>query len=114
MRNQAESQERSNEGATHQAKTNASVLDPVCGMEISHEDAVGSYVHEGKEYFFCNPSCLENFSANPSRYLNPGQIKVDSAGGEASERAARTPHELPGFFAALKMPVPKAPWSAAA
>ncbi|MGD0128859.1 MAG: hypothetical protein ABSF46_26190 [Terriglobia bacterium] len=30
-------------------------------MEIRREDAAGSYVHEGKEYFFCHPSCLGKF-----------------------------------------------------
>jgi Cu+-exporting ATPase len=56
-----------------QASTRGTIIDPVCGMEISREDAVGSYVYEGQEYFFCNPSCLENFRASPSHYLSPGQ-----------------------------------------
>jgi len=56
-----------------QASTSGTIIDPVCGMEISREDAVGSYVYEGQEYFFCNPSCLENFRASPSHYLSPGQ-----------------------------------------
>jgi Cu+-exporting ATPase len=59
------------EGPDDQALASETVLDPVCGMEISREDAVGSYVHEGQEYFFCHPSCLENFRANPGRYLSP-------------------------------------------
>jgi Cu+-exporting ATPase len=60
-------------------------------MEISREDAVGSYVHEGQEYFFCNPSCLENFRANPSQYLSPGQAEAASGVG-----AIRQPTDRPG------------------
>jgi Cu+-exporting ATPase len=45
------------------------VLDPVCGMTIAPEDAAGSYVHRGQTYYFCNPSCLERFNADPERYL---------------------------------------------
>ena len=55
-------------------------------MEICREDAVGSYVHEGQEYFFCNPSCLENFRANPSQYLSPG--KAVAASADTSQREA--------------------------
>ena len=70
-----------------QAPASGTVLDPVCRMEIRREDAVGSYVHEGKEYFFCHPSCLENFRANPSQYLNPTQ--TETAPPEASSSSAR-------------------------
>jgi len=75
------------EGPDMQASASGTVIDPVCRMEISREDAVGSYVHEGQEYFFCNPSCLENFRANPSQYLSPGQTVAASA--ETSNGRAR-------------------------
>jgi P-type Cu+ transporter len=47
-------------------------LDPVCGMTVAPADAAGTWVHEGKTYYFCNPSCLERFKADPQRYLSPG------------------------------------------
>ncbi len=47
------------------------VIDPVCGMEISPADAVGTYEHGGLTYYFCNPSCLESFRADPVKYLAP-------------------------------------------
>jgi len=47
------------------------VIDPVCGMEIAEEDAVGWHDHQGQRYYFCNPSCLENFRADPDKYLAP-------------------------------------------
>jgi Cu+-exporting ATPase len=55
-------------------------------MEISREDAVGSYVHEGREYFFCNPSCLENFRADPSQYLGSGQAGAAPGVGASGAR----------------------------
>jgi len=86
MSNQTDNRGGIVEGPAHQASASGTVIDPVCGMEISREDAVGSYVHEGQEYFFCNPSCLENFRANPSQYLSPGREVAASA--DTSQREA--------------------------
>ena len=49
--------------------TTTEVVDPVCGMTISPEDAVGHVRHEGHTYYFCNESCLEKFTADPARYI---------------------------------------------
>jgi Cu+-exporting ATPase len=38
-------------------------------MTIAPEDAAGSHVHRGQTYYFCNPSCLARFKADPERYL---------------------------------------------
>jgi P-type Cu+ transporter len=46
-------------------------LDPVCGMTIEEADAAGSHAHQGTTYYFCNPSCLERFAANPAAFLEP-------------------------------------------
>lgn len=45
------------------------VKDPVCGMEIEREDAVGSVEHEGTTYYFCSDDCREEFEADPTAYL---------------------------------------------
>lgn len=87
MKGQTDNRESVREGTPHPASASGTVLDPVCGMEISREDAVGSYVHEGEEYFFCNPSCLENFRANPNQYLSPRRAEAASA--ETSSSRAR-------------------------
>ncbi len=83
---QKDCRDRSSDGAAPQAPASAAVLDPVCGMEINREDAVGSYVHEGKEYFFCNPSCLEKFRADPNQYLSSG---VGASGARPGPNAVR-------------------------
>ena len=48
----------------------AQVLDPVCGMTIAPEDAVGHVEHGGKTYYFCSESCLDQFRADPRRFLD--------------------------------------------
>lgn len=46
----------------------ATVHDPVCGMDIDPATAAGSEEFEGTTYYFCSPSCLERFKADPGRY----------------------------------------------
>jgi P-type Cu+ transporter len=49
----------------------AEVLDPVCGMTISPDDAVGHVDHKGNTYYFCSQGCLDQFKADPDRFLTP-------------------------------------------
>ncbi|HEX7125708.1 MAG TPA: YHS domain-containing protein, partial [Thermodesulfobacteriota bacterium] len=46
------------------------VVDPVCGMTISPEDAVGSETFEGRTYHFCSRSCLDAFRTDPRRFAD--------------------------------------------
>ena len=55
------------------------VVDPVCGMTISSEDAVGSVTHKGETYHFCSQSCLEEFRGDPERFLAAGALERSSA-----------------------------------
>jgi len=55
----------------HAAAPPAEVLDPVCGMTISPDDAVGHVEHKGHTYYFCSQSCLDQFAADPERFLSP-------------------------------------------
>jgi Cu+-exporting ATPase len=46
--------------------------DPVCGMSVDPAaPRGGSYLHNGVEYFFCNPKCNQRFRAEPEKYLAP-------------------------------------------
>ncbi|HVH28388.1 MAG TPA: heavy metal translocating P-type ATPase [Vicinamibacterales bacterium] len=47
----------------------AEVLDPVCGMTISPDDAVGHIDHKGHTYYFCSQSCVDRFRATPDVFL---------------------------------------------
>ncbi|HNE29622.1 MAG TPA: YHS domain-containing protein, partial [Saprospiraceae bacterium] len=52
----------------------ASDTDPVCGMQI--DASVTDTAHyQGKVYGFCNPSCKEEFAANPQEYLTSAPAK---------------------------------------
>src|SRR6516162_6460048 len=51
------------------AVTPAEVLDPVCGMTLSPDDAVGHIEHEGQTYYFCSQSCLDQFRATSEAFL---------------------------------------------
>ena len=53
----------------HAAVAPAEVLDPVCGMTISADDAVGHIDHKGRTYYFCSQNCLDQFRANPDSFL---------------------------------------------
>ena len=43
--------------------------DPVCGMSVDPATAAWRHVHAGRTYFFCRQECLEQFKAEPEKYL---------------------------------------------
>src|SRR3990167_3621825 len=58
-------------GHDHHAAETAT--DPVCGMKVKIAGAKNTTVHEGHTYYFCNPKCLQKFTAEPDRYLKPAE-----------------------------------------
>jgi len=48
----------------------AGEVDPVCGMAVDPSSASFRSVHAGRTYFFCRRECLEEFEANPNRYVS--------------------------------------------
>ncbi len=62
--------------------TPAEVLDPVCGMTIAPADAVGHVDYRGTTYYFCNESCLEQFQADPERFLDPARREAEAAAAD--------------------------------
>jgi Cu+-exporting ATPase len=62
----------------HTADTDL-VTDPVCGMRIDPETAAGTWDYQGTRYYFCNPSCLTKFKADPQKYLDPGASADEAA-----------------------------------
>ena len=59
------------------------VVDPVCGMTITPEDAVGHVEYQGKTYYFCAESCLEQFRATPDAFLTGDRPRPAAAPGAA-------------------------------
>ena len=51
----------------------ATVVDPVCHMNVDPQRAAGSTTYRGQTYYFCGKGCLAKFEADPERYLHPGQ-----------------------------------------
>ncbi|MBI4476146.1 MAG: heavy metal translocating P-type ATPase [Acidobacteria bacterium] len=55
---------------SHQgAPRSAGVVDPVCGMTVSPENAAGHADYHGHTYYFCSPGCLERFRRNPAQFV---------------------------------------------
>ncbi|OFW04510.1 MAG: hypothetical protein A3H96_08925 [Acidobacteria bacterium RIFCSPLOWO2_02_FULL_67_36] len=54
-----------------QETAEGAVVDPVCGMTIDPLQAAGSYDYNTRRYYFCHPSCLARFKADPEQFLAP-------------------------------------------
>lgn len=63
----------------------AEVIDPVCGMTIRPEDAVGHIEHHGQTYYFCSQSCLERFRATPEQFVKSTEKPVPARVGPGAE-----------------------------
>ena len=43
-------------------------IDPVCGMEVDEQNAVGKSEFEGRPFYLCSLECQKEFDANPQRF----------------------------------------------
>jgi Cu+-exporting ATPase len=50
--------------------TVATVIDPICKMEIDPETAVAKEEYKGKTYYFCAKMCQERFNEDPEKYAD--------------------------------------------
>lgn len=48
----------------------AELRDPVCGMKAGKDSPHHAH-HNGQDYYFCSAHCVQKFTANPERYLQP-------------------------------------------
>ena len=67
--------------------TAAERRDPVCGMSVRPESAAGFVDHAGVTYWFCSPSCVARFKADPRgvREPRPPCCAKPPAGPKAAE-----------------------------
>ena len=49
-------------------------------MTVDPAKAAGRHEYQGKLYYFCNPSCLTRFKADPEKFLTPGFKAIGMAG----------------------------------
>ena len=54
--------------------------DPVCGMMVDPAKAASQHEYKGTLYYFCNPSCLARFKAEPEKFLAPSFRPMGMAG----------------------------------
>ena len=47
----------------------ASVIDPVCGMQVDEKSAPAQVNYAGKTYYFCSKECAQMFKAAPTKYV---------------------------------------------
>jgi YHS domain-containing protein len=47
----------------------ATMKDPVCGMDVDPAKAAGTSEYQGKTYYFCAKVCKTKFDANPQQYV---------------------------------------------
>ncbi len=83
---------RSAETSPHD-EVDAAVVDPVCSMTVSPDDAAGSYQYHGKTYYFCSTHCLDKFREDPERFLNKSTEPIASppVGIQRQPKAAAAP-----------------------
>ncbi|NIQ05645.1 MAG: YHS domain-containing protein [Candidatus Korarchaeota archaeon] len=46
--------------------------DPVCGMEVTKEDAEYKTLYQGTVYYFCSKKCKKKFEEKADYYLEHG------------------------------------------
>ncbi len=51
--------------------------DPVCGMNVDEKSAKFSIEYLGKKYFFCSKDCMLTFKANPEKYIEKSNQKIN-------------------------------------
>jgi Cu+-exporting ATPase len=52
-------------------------------MTVEPATAAGSYDYQGTRYYFCNPSCLTRFKADPESFLKPRAEGTPAASSDA-------------------------------
>lgn len=53
-----------------QDSKSAVFTDPVCGMQVTTESAVGHSEFDGETYYFCSGHCQQKFEADPKMFVN--------------------------------------------
>jgi Cu+-exporting ATPase len=54
-------------------------IDPVCGMTVDRDHPAATWDYKGERYYFCHPSCLTRFQAEPQTFLAPRQKTPEPA-----------------------------------
>ena len=95
--------------------------DPVCGMDVTPEEAAGLEQYQGRTYNFCSTSCQHKFREDPAKYLGAtaatmaqrqsGEAKVEYTCPMDPEVRQMGPGTCPKCGMALEPTLPTAPAS---
>ena len=44
-------------------------IDPVCGVQVTQQNAAGRSAHQGKTFYFCSEDCEKQFDQDPEPYV---------------------------------------------
>lgn len=47
----------------------AALRDPICGMDVTYENAQARSEFDGQTYYFCSIECKEAFDREPEKYM---------------------------------------------
>ncbi len=61
------------------SKNKSMAKDPVCGMNVDPAKTNLTMKLDGKDYYFCAPSCMKAFTANPAKYLGGGAAGMNES-----------------------------------
>ena len=67
-----------------------SLKDPVCGMAVTEETAVGIREYAGVKYGFCAQYCLDLFDSDPDRFAQPAGDQTSRTSPVTSEEQSFT------------------------
>ena len=62
----------------------ASVVDPVCGMTVSQDQAISAY-YGNNTYYFCSEQCLDQFASDPTKYIQSTNSPVHMSQGSGTQ-----------------------------
>ncbi|MBP8101531.1 MAG: heavy metal translocating P-type ATPase [Burkholderiaceae bacterium] len=71
--------------------------DPVCGMPVTEQSSHHT-VHASRPYYFCSSKCLDKFTAEPAKFIQPdgvGKEPTPSPAPAAAVAAAGTTYTCP-------------------
>jgi len=87
--------------ARAEGQSDASAVDPVCGMTVDPDRAAGQHEYGGQTYYFCGRGCLAKFQSDPQRYLQARAAPPPNLVTLGKVPASHT-HQAPGLAAADK------------
>jgi YHS domain-containing protein len=70
-------QHEHHDDAEGQARDQAAVVDPVCGMTVNPDGASAKGLHssyQGRDFFVCGKGCKLEFGDNPEHFLDPAYV----------------------------------------